>query len=489
MKIGLRTFGHLLLGVVRIYSRKAKYLFADCNDALVQMKMVFRPGLTDMPVEGLEASLTAITLIEDFTSFDAQLPPLSNIDVVDHFALNQGRTEEITLKEDFGNDTLTLVDVEGESNNHQNALLDMSFHSLTQQGDAFGDEDRVFDLLDFLTHSSDHIESTNFISEEPHNETPENSPLDYQQDVDSIDPVEGETSTLNETSLLNNEAAFALEPVTATPNLEKKREKRKRKLVVDKSKELSNKFIREQLLDYSDLIAPLDMAPPTVQLMQWKERGGADKLFAQTCSTIVTPQIKELFAKSIFPVKCFVCEEVEEMRQDRHEVQQDLSVRTSDKISVMDSSVNTKKSNNAEPTVLDQLNNDLSEDYSYPTQDQNMSEFFYPELPSEDSMFVHPSRVELQTQSTPLHTQSMLDSQDFEERRISKRAHTLLKCLKSSGDTTFSIEALCEGGNRSQAATTFFCLLVLKKEQALHLHQSAPYEDIFATPGPKFQDL
>ncbi|XP_019962316.2 double-strand-break repair protein rad21-like protein 1 isoform X1 [Paralichthys olivaceus] len=489
MKIGLRTFGHLLLGVVRIYSRKAKYLFADCNDALVQMKMVFRPGLTDMPVEGLEASLTAITLIEDFTSFDAQLPPLSNIDVVDHFALNQGRTEEITLKEDFGNDTLTLVDVEGESNNHQNALLDMSFHSLTQQGDAFGDEDRVFDLLDFLTHSSDHIESTNFISEEPHNETPENSPLDYQQDVDSIDPVEGETSTLNETSLLNNEAAFALEPVTATPNLEKKRDKRKRKLVVDKSKELSNKFIREQLLDYSDLIAPLDMAPPTVQLMQWKERGGADKLFAQTCSTIVTPQIKELFAKSIFPVKCFVCEEVEEMRQDRHEVQQDLSVRTSDKISVMDSSVNTKKSNNAEPTVLDQLNNDLSEDYSYPTQDQNMSEVFYPELPSEDSMFVHPSRVELQTQSTPLHTQSMLDSQDFEERRISKRAHTLLKCLKSSGDTTFSIEALCEGGNRSQAATTFFCLLVLKKEQALHLHQSAPYEDIFATPGPKFQDL
>uniref|UniRef100_A0A672ZHV8 Rad21/Rec8-like protein N-terminal domain-containing protein n=1 Tax=Sphaeramia orbicularis TaxID=375764 RepID=A0A672ZHV8_9TELE len=74
MKIGLRTSGHLLLGVVRVYSRKAKYLLADCNDALVKIKMAFRPGQTDLPLEGLEATLKAITLIEDFTDFDTQLP-------------------------------------------------------------------------------------------------------------------------------------------------------------------------------------------------------------------------------------------------------------------------------------------------------------------------------------------------------------------------------------------------------------------------------
>ncbi|XP_034445454.1 double-strand-break repair protein rad21-like protein 1 [Hippoglossus hippoglossus] len=489
MKIGLRTSGHLLLGVVRIYSRKAKYLFADCSNALLQMKVAFRPGQTDLPVEGLEATVTAITLIEDFTSFDAQLPPLSNIDIVDHFSLNQGRSDEITLKEDFGKDTLTLADFGDESNRHQNSLLDMSFHSLTQQGDAFGDEDRAFDLLDFLTNSSDHVESTNFVSDEPQNESPENSTLYYHQDVNSRDPVEGETSTMNETSLLINEKAFALEPVITTPNSERKRGKRKRKLVVDEIKELSNSYIREQLCDFSDLIAPLDMAPPTVQLMQWKESGGADQLFAQTCSTVATPQIKELFAKSIFPLKCFVCEEVEEKRQDRHEAQQDLSALTSENISVMDSSVDTENLNNTEPIVLYPLNNNLHEDYSNHPQDQNMSEVFYPELPSEDSMFVHPSRMEQETESTALHTQSMLDSQDFEERRISGRAHALLNSLKRSGDTTFSLEALCEGGNRSQAATTFFCLLVLKKEQALHLQQSAAYQDILATPGPKFNDL
>uniref|UniRef100_A0A3Q3JQU4 Rad21/Rec8-like protein N-terminal domain-containing protein n=1 Tax=Monopterus albus TaxID=43700 RepID=A0A3Q3JQU4_MONAL len=76
MKIGLRTSGHLLLGVVRIYARKTKYLLADCSDALVKIKMAFRPDQTDMPMEELEATHKAITLMEDFTAFDAQLPPL-----------------------------------------------------------------------------------------------------------------------------------------------------------------------------------------------------------------------------------------------------------------------------------------------------------------------------------------------------------------------------------------------------------------------------
>jgi len=36
----LRLSGQLLLGVVRIYSRKTRYLLEDCNDALVKIKTV-----------------------------------------------------------------------------------------------------------------------------------------------------------------------------------------------------------------------------------------------------------------------------------------------------------------------------------------------------------------------------------------------------------------------------------------------------------------
>ena len=38
--LALRLQAQLLLGVARIYSRKAKYLLDDCNDALAKVKLV-----------------------------------------------------------------------------------------------------------------------------------------------------------------------------------------------------------------------------------------------------------------------------------------------------------------------------------------------------------------------------------------------------------------------------------------------------------------
>ena len=70
VKIALRTSGHLLLGCVRIYSRKAKYLLADCTEALIKIKMAFRPGLVDLPEDNREAQVAAITLPE-FQEWDA----------------------------------------------------------------------------------------------------------------------------------------------------------------------------------------------------------------------------------------------------------------------------------------------------------------------------------------------------------------------------------------------------------------------------------
>ncbi len=38
--MALRLSGQLLLGVVRIYSQKARYLLSDCNETLFKIKMV-----------------------------------------------------------------------------------------------------------------------------------------------------------------------------------------------------------------------------------------------------------------------------------------------------------------------------------------------------------------------------------------------------------------------------------------------------------------
>ena len=46
--LALRVSGHLMLGIVRIYSKKVKYLMIDCTEAMWKMKLVFKPGRVDM---------------------------------------------------------------------------------------------------------------------------------------------------------------------------------------------------------------------------------------------------------------------------------------------------------------------------------------------------------------------------------------------------------------------------------------------------------
>lgn len=104
MNLALRTSGHLLLGVCRIYSRKVKYLLADCNEAFVKIKLAFRPGLIDLPKEKQQASVEAITLPEKFPDFSLNFAEINIEDMnLSKALVQQARVEDITLKEDYGN--------------------------------------------------------------------------------------------------------------------------------------------------------------------------------------------------------------------------------------------------------------------------------------------------------------------------------------------------------------------------------------------------
>ena len=73
-EIALCSTGHLLLGVVHIYSRKAKSLLADCNETFMRIKIAFYPGQVDLAEKNREAPIDSITLAEVFHDFDAALP-------------------------------------------------------------------------------------------------------------------------------------------------------------------------------------------------------------------------------------------------------------------------------------------------------------------------------------------------------------------------------------------------------------------------------
>lgn len=72
--IALRLSSHLLLGVVRIYSRKVNYLFHDCSEALLKIKQAFRSTAVDLPPEESTAPYHSITLPETFHLDDFELP-------------------------------------------------------------------------------------------------------------------------------------------------------------------------------------------------------------------------------------------------------------------------------------------------------------------------------------------------------------------------------------------------------------------------------
>ena len=76
--IALRLSSHLLLGVVRIYSRKVNYLFDDCSEALLKIKQAFRSTAVDLPPEESTAPYHSITLPETFDLDDFELPDNEN---------------------------------------------------------------------------------------------------------------------------------------------------------------------------------------------------------------------------------------------------------------------------------------------------------------------------------------------------------------------------------------------------------------------------
>ncbi|CAM2102259.1 unnamed protein product [Caretta caretta] len=249
VNIALRTSGHLLLGVVRIYHRKAKYLLADCSEALVKMKMAFRPGLVDLPEESFEAAYNSITLPEEFPDFDTQLPDLNAIDVAEHFTLNQSRPEDITLPEDyrrtmlssdgnFGEETEILRGHsffnDGKLISTNSLLLDQSSVSLSGDKsilrddthgfklDGFGDEDVPGDMIENLLRTEQNSLIYDILDMEEEvplsQELPDDNVVVNSSYVGSMHPEENHQ--MSETTLLTNEKeGFTLDPVDATEML------------------------------------------------------------------------------------------------------------------------------------------------------------------------------------------------------------------------------------------------------------------------------
>ncbi|KAM7476690.1 hypothetical protein LguiB_023933 [Lonicera macranthoides] len=108
--IALRMSGHLLLGVVRIYSKKVDYLYKDCNVVLIGLGKLFSTAEVNVPVDATHAPFHSVTLPG---TFDLDALDLDGDDLYqDGFHDNHLRSqEEITLTDQipFGRDPYVLI--------------------------------------------------------------------------------------------------------------------------------------------------------------------------------------------------------------------------------------------------------------------------------------------------------------------------------------------------------------------------------------------
>ncbi|XP_013962323.1 double-strand-break repair protein rad21-like protein 1 isoform X6 [Canis lupus baileyi] len=361
VKIALRTSGHLLLGVVRIYNRKAKYLLADCSEALLKMKMTFRPGLVDLPKENFEAAYSAITLPEEFHDFDTH--NVNAIDVSEQFTHNQSRPEEITLREHYGNDLLfqagsfgeepeilrrhsffddnILLNSSGPLAEHSSGSLIGEKSLLYDSGDGFGDEGAAGEMIDNLLQ-----DDQNILLEDMH---------------------------------LSREICLPPEPPET---------------IAETSK-------TEEPNSQQDLN----------QSKTWK-----DVINGSKCSS--------------------------------HE--------------------DINKNFNSEQVIVELVSS-----------------------AAEESSLMN-AMLAREIENCPVELESSGNEQSIDTERWNRRILQMLNSLRESnrmGMQYFSLMKLCRNSDRKQAAAKFYSFLVLKKQQAIELSQSAPYADIIATVGPMFYEM
>ncbi|KAL0080253.1 Rec8 like protein-domain-containing protein [Phycomyces blakesleeanus] len=282
----LRVSGQLLLGVVRIYSRKTRYLLEDCNEALVKIKLAFKKGNVNMPdINQSVANLGSITLPERLTEFDILLPSISfnalYTNPVDSRDAVLDNLEGLSFSQD-----ITLTDV-------QDGLMSGSwgFDMIEQRRrDMLTDTERPFDFsnntfFDIEGGRRDAVQTGEFSDffgmqdiEEPMNkmglEDNVQPVLDNNDSVDfDFDLGDDEMNTRPQT---NNEFAFPddqndalnrqretsemtdapfLETLTQTdvPAIQEPA-RRRRRLVVDKVTEIPHDELKQYMQDTSTII-------------------------------------------------------------------------------------------------------------------------------------------------------------------------------------------------------------------------------------------
>lgn len=288
--IALRTSSHLLVGLVRIYSRKAKYLLRDCSEALVNIKVAFRPGVSALETpkkrkRAQDISDCPFLITESVDLLDKWIPEVSNTEM--DCSLNQSKVEEITIQEE----PMKVSSLEDYFDDE--GFGDMFDSDITEQ--ELGKGDSVFLRVHSITDSDSIMDGFSYDSSSVTEFSDPFMLLTPVKEANEIEKLKNRTAAENETDVpkfileldeempeverspelhhveqildfeMENSHAndmIILDPVMKMPT-KPMRKSLKRKLLIDSEISIDREEYFDQIKNVSILCGPPAMAPGT----------------------------------------------------------------------------------------------------------------------------------------------------------------------------------------------------------------------------------
>ncbi|KAJ5138938.1 Rad21/Rec8-like protein C-terminal [Penicillium bovifimosum] len=319
--MALRLSGQLLLGVVRIYSRKARYLLDDCNEALMKIKMAFRltnnndlastvvaPGGITLPDVLTESDL--------FTNLDTSLLFPQTLDLEPASKLPGGmefgsqflpdssfrrsvsqepaRLEDPSLVDlDLGEDELPLGNYSAMEVGRDAPAPRPAEEDLFSDAGKFNDgddleldlgDDDALDKMDLAEDGHDNLNDIlpdapmDFGNDEDFagGETPRAADNRFERDSES--PLsDAESDQMNQLEEeFNREVSATPDAVGAKQGQRAKRQKLMKFMELDKEIAISSSTIREQQNDRSSILQPASFLPrnPVLLTLMTRQQNG-----------------------------------------------------------------------------------------------------------------------------------------------------------------------------------------------------------------------
>lgn len=336
--MALRLSGQLLLGVVRIYSRKARYLLDDCNEALMKIKMAFRltnnndltstvvaPGGITLPDVLTETDLftnldTSLLFPQNLNlessgkrpgamDFGSQLLPDSTL----RRSVSQepARLEDPSLVDlDLGEDEIPLgMDTTMEIGRDAPPARPMEEDLFSDSGKLIdndididiGEDDAPLDKMDLDGH--DNL-----------NDPLADGPMDFggDDDLDGMTPrAEGNRFARESESPLSDAGSVQMNQLeeeynrdgSATPEAQAQqglRSKRQKLIEMDPRVTLSNSQVKAQQADRSDILKPTSFLPrdPVLLTLMTRQQNGdfVSSIFGEERGRGWAPELRGLLS-------------------------------------------------------------------------------------------------------------------------------------------------------------------------------------------------